>query len=81
MKFQETLSKYFNKEAFLSFGGGAHAIFFTACTVFNLSSGSGWGVAAGLLTGVVGAACLNKWQEKATGAPLWKPRIWKDIGL
>tara|TARA_R110002072_G_scaffold211424_2_gene368968 strand:+ start:776 stop:1030 length:255 start_codon:yes stop_codon:yes gene_type:complete len=75
------INKYFNKKSFNSFGSGAGAVGFSAFAVIDISAAflfaSTWWAIPGLLLAACAVGQANKWQEEATGTPLWKPRLGK----
>jgi hypothetical protein len=74
------LSDYFNKKTMGVFGHGHKALWTGG--IFTLLAATGTlSVAGGIALGVLAMGFTNKWEEQATGTPLWKPKITDTFGL
>jgi len=69
------LATYFNERTLGGVGIAPTAIVALATSGILLATVSAPGLMAGSFTLLLAAGCVNKWQERATGKYLWKPRV------
>jgi len=65
------LKKYFNKQTRFP---ALNVAAYLPATILVFALGTPLSFVSGLVCGAVLAGSINKWQEKATGSPFWKPR-------